>query len=79
LIIGEPTGGSTGMPLMINLSGNLKARICTKRDMMGNGDDFVGKGVYPNIMIAPTVSDIRNGVDSQIDAALKELKRMVHN
>lgn len=73
LLIGEATGGSTGQPLTISLPGNLTARICTKRDMFGNGEDFVGKGVIPNIFVAPTVSDVRNGRDPVLEAAILEL------
>jgi hypothetical protein len=31
-IVGEATGGSTGQPLLFDLPGGGKARICTKRD-----------------------------------------------
>lgn len=72
LLIGEATGGSTGQPLTISLPGNLTARICTKRDMFGNGEDFVGK-VIPDISVAPTVSDVRNGRDPVLEAAILEL------
>lgn len=75
LIIGEATGGSTGQPLFITLPGNLSARICTKRDQFANGDDFVGKGIIPDITVLPTISDVRKGIDTQLEAALKELKR----
>lgn len=74
-IMGEATGGSTGQPLAITLPGNLTARICTKRDQFANGDNFVGKGIQPDITVLPTISDIRKGVDTQLEAALKELKK----
>ncbi|HEY8896981.1 MAG TPA: peptidase S41, partial [Niastella sp.] len=73
--IGEATGGSTGQPLGITLPGHLTAIICTKRDQYPNGDDFVGKGVQPDITVVPTVSDIRKGIDTQLEAALKELNK----
>ncbi|MDP9079325.1 MAG: S41 family peptidase [Bacteroidota bacterium] len=72
-IIGMPTGGSTGQPLVIGLPGNGTARICTKRDMFANGDDFVGKGIQPDILVAPTVASIRKGGDMELDAALRYL------
>jgi C-terminal processing protease CtpA/Prc len=74
-IIGEATGGSTGQPLGITLPGHLTARICTKRDQFPNGNDFVGKGIQPDITVLPTINDIRKGVDTQLEAALKELKK----
>ncbi|MBB2147976.1 S41 family peptidase [Pedobacter gandavensis] len=75
LIIGEASGGSSGQPLMISLPGNGSARICTKRDMLANGDDFVGKGIWPDKLVKPTVLDFRKGVDTELAAAIKELKK----
>ncbi len=74
-IIGQPTGGSTGQPLMISLPGNGSARICTKRDRLGNGEDFVGKGIQPDVFVEPTVSDVRKGVDTELEAALNTLQK----
>lgn len=73
-IIGEPSGGSTGQPLVFTLPGNLSARVCTKRDQYANGDDFVGKGIQPDILVSPTITDIRKGVDTQLERVLHELK-----
>ncbi|WP_316752709.1 S41 family peptidase [Pedobacter gandavensis] len=75
LIIGEASGGSSGQPLIISLPGNLSARICTKRDMLGNGEDFVGKGVQPDKLVIPTIADFRKGVDTELAVAIKELTR----
>lgn len=74
-IIGTATGGSSGQPLMIALPGNLSARICTKRDQLPDGTDFVGKGVQPDLLVAPTVADFRKGIDTELQAALKFLKK----
>jgi C-terminal processing protease CtpA/Prc len=75
LIIGEATGGSSGQPLGISLPGNGTARICTKRDMLGNGEDFVGKGISPDKIVAPTIYDVRKGVDTELQAAISELMK----
>jgi carboxyl-terminal processing protease len=75
LIIGEASGGSTGQPLGFTLTGNITAQVCSKRDQYPNGDDFVGKGIQPDIVVTPTVSDFRKGVDTELEAALKELKK----
>jgi carboxyl-terminal processing protease len=75
LIIGESTGGSSGQPLVISLPGNGTARICTKRDMLGNGEDFVGKGIKPDKLVAPTIHDIRKGIDTELQAAISELMK----
>ncbi len=75
LIIGEATGGSSGQPLFISLPGNGSARICTKRDKLGNGEDFVGKGIQPDKIVAPTVQDVRKGIDTELQAAIRELTK----
>lgn len=74
LVIGEATGGSSGQPLFIKLPGNGSARICTKRDMLGDGSEFVGVGIQPDKVVAPTVKDLRNGVDTELQAAIAALK-----
>lgn len=74
LIIGEASGGSTGQPLFFTLPGNLSARVCTKRDQYANGDDFVGKGILPDVVVSPTIKDIRKGVDTELERALKQLQ-----
>ncbi|WP_316839078.1 S41 family peptidase [Pedobacter gandavensis] len=75
LIIGKATGGSSGQPLTISMPGNGNARFCTKRDMLANGEDFVGKGVQPDQLVAPTVADTRKGIDTELAAAIKALKK----
>jgi C-terminal processing protease CtpA/Prc len=73
LIMGEPTGGSTGQPLFISLPGGGSARICTKRDRFADGREFVGVGVQPDKIVKQTVADFRKGRDTVLDAALKEI------
>ncbi len=74
LIIGEPTGGSTGQPLAFQFPGGLGGRVCTKRDRYPDGREFVGVGVLPDVVVQPTVADVRAGVDTVLEAALRELR-----
>ncbi|UYQ94932.1 S41 family peptidase [Chitinophaga horti] len=74
LIIGEATGGSSGQPLFITLPGNGNARICTKRDMLGDGTEFVGVGIQPDKIVSATLKDLRNGVDTALQAAIKSIQ-----
>lgn len=74
-IIGEPTGGSTGQPLFISLPGGGTGRICTKRDKYPDGREFIGVGVQPDILVRPTVADLRAGRDTVLEAALRTLKQ----
>lgn len=75
VLMGEATGGSTGQPLFFTLPGNMSARICTKRDQLASGEDFVGKGVQPDVIVAPTVNGIRKGIDEELEAAIREIKK----
>ena len=75
LIIGEPSGGSTGQPLVISLPGGGSARICSKHDTFPDGTSFVGVGIFPDITVAPKVSDVINGKDTVLEAALQELRK----
>jgi carboxyl-terminal processing protease len=73
-IIGQPSFGSTGQPLMFKLPGGGTARICTKRDTYADGRDFVGIGVLPDIEVNPTVTDLVKGRDATLERAVAELK-----
>ncbi|MDF2192143.1 S41 family peptidase [Paraflavitalea sp. CAU 1676] len=73
LVIGEATGGSSGQPLFITLPGGGSARICSKRDMLGDETEFVGRGIQPDKEVHPTIPDIRKGTDTQLQAAIRQL------
>lgn len=73
-IVGEPSGGSTGQPLFFKLPGGGSARVCTKRDTYPDGKAFVGVGVQPQVVVRPTVADVRAGRDTVLEAALASLK-----
>ena len=75
LIVGEPSGGSTGQPLQISLPGGGSARICSKHDTFADGSEFVGIGVLPDILVKPKVTDFTEGRDAILEKALKELER----
>ncbi|WP_109123589.1 S41 family peptidase [Dyella sp. C11] len=69
-LVGEATGGSTGAPLEFNLPGGGSARVCAKHDAAPDGREFVGKGMAPAIVVAPTVADIRAGRDPVLERAV---------
>jgi carboxyl-terminal processing protease len=72
--IGEPTGGSTGQPLMFKLPGGGFARVCTKHDSFADGREFVGVGIQPDIPVHLTRADIIAGRDSVLEAAIHALQ-----
>lgn len=76
LIIGEPSGGSTGQPLVISLPGGGTARICSKHDTFADGTEFIGVGVIPDIAVSPKVTDFTQGKDAVLERAIEEIRTM---
>jgi C-terminal processing protease CtpA/Prc len=68
-IFGEPTSGSTGQPLMVQLPGGGTVGICTSKAWYPDGRDFVGVGIQPQVRISPTIEDVRTGRDRALVAA----------
>lgn len=70
--IGDFTNGSTGQPLQIELPGNTTAWICTKKVALPNGEEFVGSGIKPHILIKRNLNDVLHPTkyDSQLDEAV---------
>jgi len=75
LLIGEPTGGSTGQPIFVKLPGGMSASVCSKRNLLTDGREFVGIGIQPDRLVVPTVDSVRNGGDPVLEAAVAELAR----
>jgi C-terminal processing protease CtpA/Prc len=74
-IIGEPTGGSTGQPLMFPLPGGGSGRVCTLQERYADGREFVGVGIQPKIVVTPTVADFRMERDVVLEAAIEYLRK----
>jgi C-terminal processing protease CtpA/Prc len=72
-IIGQTTGGSTGQPLHQPLPGGGSFRICTKRDTAGDGTEWIGIGIAPDIRVNPTLASIRSGDDPVLQRAIAEV------
>lgn len=73
-LIGSPTFGSTGQPLMMDLPGGGRARICTKRDTYPDGREFVGYGIQPDFKVEQSVGDYLNDKDVVLEYAINYLK-----
>ncbi|MBI1266547.1 MAG: peptidase S41 [Cryomorphaceae bacterium] len=73
--IGEPTFGSTGQPMLIDLPGGGTARICTKQDRYPDGREFVGVGILPDILVETTIDDYQKNRDVGLEKALEFLKK----
>ncbi len=79
ITIGETTGGSTGQPLLFNLPGGGRARLCTKDDRAGDGTVFEGVGLIPTVHVSPTLADVRAGADAVMERAALALMASQHS
>ncbi|GAA5444155.1 hypothetical protein Misp06_02338 [Microbulbifer sp. NBRC 101763] len=72
--VGEPTYGSTGQPMFVDLPGGGTFRVCTKRDTFPDGREFVGYGIKPDILVESTLNTVRSDKDEVLERALNELR-----
>ena len=77
--VGRPSGGSTGNPLVVRLPGGGTALIVSKRDTYPDGREFVGVGVQPDVVVEPTVADLRAGRDVQLQRALRIVREKMRS
>lgn len=75
LIVGEPSGGSTGQPLRLALPGGGFGLVCVKRDRYPDGRSFVGVGIQPQHLAKATQADLRQGRDAVLEQAVQLLTR----
>lgn len=73
LIIGTPSGGSTGNPIGFSLPGGWVA-FCTKKDTYPDGTEFVGVGILPDIEVRETVSSFLSAAETGVDNSYAVLK-----
>lgn len=72
-IIGTPTCGTSGTPLLKGLfCGTL--RVCSVGYQLRDGTEFIGKGIQPDVEVERTIEDIRQGRDVVLEKALEYLK-----
>lgn len=62
VLVGAPTGGSTGAPLVKHMPGGNIYRICTRGAIVS--EDFQQVGLQPDIMFEGSVQDYISGNDS---------------
>jgi C-terminal processing protease CtpA/Prc len=73
IVMGTPTGGSTGNPIMIDLGWGYYGRICTRHERLADGTEFIGIGIQPDIIVSET-EGIIFGDDNVLKEALKTFK-----
>jgi hypothetical protein len=78
VIIGEPSAGSPGEAIEIQLPKNWSARFSVTRHAFPNGEEFAGVGIMPEIPVARTVADVLAGKDRTLERA-REYVRAVED
>jgi carboxyl-terminal processing protease len=76
-LVGQPTNGSSGQPLMLDLPGGGRAWICTKRNTYPDGRTYIGTGIVPDVAVPVTANDVRIGRDAALEIALAILRERV--
>ncbi len=74
-LIGQPTGGSTGQPMLSSLPGGGTLRICVRKDTYPNGKEFVGVGIEPDILVPEDAEAFCNQKDNVLNKAIEILKQ----
>lgn len=73
ILVGEPTCGTTGTPLMKGLyCGTL--RVCSVGYTLGDGTEFLGRGIQPDVLAEPKMEQLRRGRDEVLEIALAHCK-----
>ena len=76
-IVGTETCGTTGTPLLQELSCGGWMRICSVGYRLMDGTEFVGCGIKPDIYWEASVDDFRQGHDSVLDKGPKVLRDLI--
>lgn len=61
ILVGSPTGGSTGAPLVCHLSDNQYYRICTRWPLTPDG--LFENGIQPDYSYIPTIDELLKNRD----------------
>jgi C-terminal processing protease CtpA/Prc len=73
-IVGDTTSGSTGNPITIQLPGGYLFRVCAKRDTFPDGEEFVGIGIEPDIIVKTTQRDVYDNRDRALERAVEMIR-----
>jgi carboxyl-terminal processing protease len=74
VLVGEPTAGSSGNPLLVQLPGGGIFMVCTKQDTYPDGMVFVGKGIQPHVRAENSRRDIIRGRDAVLKKGIEVIK-----
>lgn len=73
VIVGEPTHGSSGQPMLVDLGDGMTLRVGAKRMVFADGSTFEGVGVLPDIAVSPSAADFAAEGNPMLEQALAHL------
>ena len=73
-LIGTPTYGSSGTPLLQPVPGGGTGRVCSVGYKLLDGTEFIGRGIMPDLQVEETIDTLRRGLDVPLIAALSVLR-----
>lgn len=71
VFIGEQTQGTDGETSKIHMPGNGEIAFTGQRIKFGNGKDFYGTGISPDIVVKNTIDGVKSNRDEILECALK--------
>lgn len=74
-VIGTPTCGTTGTPMLLRLRCGGGARICSVGYRLLDGTEFLGCGIRPDIPMESTPEDILAGRDPVLEKAIDFMRK----
>ena len=74
ILIGTPSYGSAGMPLMIPLPNGGMGQITTQKILYSDGKEFFG--LVPDIIIEPTIEQILSKNDTILNYSISKINEL---
>lgn len=71
IFIGEQTQDTDGEVSKIHMPGNGEIAFTGQRIKFGNGKDFHGTGIFPDIPVKKTIAGVKSNRDEILECALK--------
>jgi C-terminal processing protease CtpA/Prc len=71
ILVGQTTAGGAGNGLISSLPGGGTLRVSTFTAMIPGGEDYVGVGVVPDVLVQPTRADLAAGRDPVLEKAVE--------
>ncbi len=76
-LMGEPTGGGNGQPMLINLPNGGYFAVCTQYCSFPNGQEYYRNGIKPDVFVSQTIDDLISNRDTVIEAAIDFLENEI--